>query len=295
MAEPTEIAGYKVLTRLGEGAASSLYLVQDPRTKQLFTLKHVVKKQERDQRFLEQTENEYEVGSRLKNSRIRGVERLQKHRRMLRVEAESLIMEFVDGDTLDQRPPLSQLDIIRIFREVAEGLSYMHSQGWCHADLKPNNVILTHTGHVKIIDLGQGCRIGTIKKRIQGTPGYMAPEQAHRQAITPKTDIYNLGATLYWVLLRDVIPTALPPKDESNLFSGALDVDMVEPPVPPHERNPAIHPLLSRLVLDCVRVEPDERPATMDVVIARLEALEDLLAAPPDRAMVVDDGEETTV
>ena len=53
---------------------------------------------------------------------------------------------------------------------------------------------------------------------------------------------------MYWVLVRDVIPTAMPPKDDGNsLFSGALDAEMVEPPVPPIDKNPRIHPLLSRV------------------------------------------------
>ena len=295
MSSPSEIAGFKILSRVGEGAASVLYVVQDPKTKQIRALKHVLKKSDKDQRFIEQTENEYDVGSRLHHPALRSVEKLIRHRKMLKVHSASLVMEFVDGDTLDQKPPLPQLEVIRIFREVAEGLAYMHGKGFVHADLKPNNILVTHHGAgVKIIDLGQGCRVGTIKKRIQGTPGYMAPEQAHREAITPKTDIYNFGATMYWVLTRDVIPTALPPKDESNLYSGALDAEQVEPPIPPHERNKQIHPLLSRLILDCVKVDPAERPDSMQGVATRLEMLHDLLTAPPERSFVVEDNEETT-
>ncbi|HRP62802.1 MAG TPA: hypothetical protein PK400_05885, partial [Phycisphaerales bacterium] len=110
---------------------------------------------------------------------------------------------------------------------------------------------------------------------------YMAPEQAHRQAITAKTDIYNFGAMMYWVLVREVIPTALPPQEDANsLFSGALDAGMVKPPVPPHEKDPRIHPLLSKQILDCVQLHPDDRPESMEVVVNRLELISDLLAAP---------------
>lgn len=294
MTPPQELAGYKVLATLGEGAASIIYAVQDPRTKQVWALKHVEKHSEKDQRFIEQTETEYEVGSKLDHQSIRGVERLVKHRRRFKVHAVSLVLELVDGATLDQAPPRSHAQAVRIFANIAAGLAHMHGRGFVHADMKPNNVLRVGDGdEIKIVDLGQACRIGTVKKRIQGTPGYMAPEQAHRQSITPATDIYNFGATMYWVLCRDVIPTALPPKDDSanSLYSGALDAEQVEPPVPPADKDPSIHPLLSRQVLDCVKIAPEDRPESMEVVLNRLQMIADLLESeghPP----IVDD--ETT-
>jgi serine/threonine protein kinase len=293
MAQPKELAGYRVLAKIGEGAASELYAVQDPRTKQVWALKHVVKHSEKDQRFIEQVENEYAVGSRLEHPCVRGIHRLVKHRRRFKLVAVSLIMEHVDADTLDQRLPKSHVQAVRIFERVAEGLAHMHGRGFVHADMKPSNVLVTEDDRVKIIDLGQGCRIGTVKKRIQGTPGYMAPEQAHRQAITPKTDIYNFGAMMYWVLVREVIPTALPPKDDSSLFSGALDAEMVEPPVPPHEKNPAIHPLLSRQILDCVKIDPADRPESMEFVSNRLELIADLLETPTKKPPAIVGDEDT--
>lgn len=89
-------------------------------------------------------------------------------------------------------------------------MAELHAVGYVHADMKPNNIVMTVTGDIRIIDLGQACKIGTIKERIQGTPDYIAPEQVHRREITPKTDIYNLGATMYWVLTQHHIPTAIP-------------------------------------------------------------------------------------
>lgn len=282
MDQPRDIAGYRVLSHLGEGAASTLYAVHDPHTKHVWALKQVEKKTEKDQRFLDQTENEYAVGSKLDHPNLRKVERLVKHRRRFKVHAESLVMELVDAHTLDELPPMGDAEIVDIFRQVARGLLHMHQRGFVHADLKPNNIMLMDDGHVKIIDLGQACRTGTIKKRIQGTPGYMAPEQAHRREITPRTDVYNLGATMYWVLCRDVIPTALPPKDDAGLFTGALDADMVKPPIPPIERNSSVHPLLSQQVLDCVKIDPDQRPE-MQVVLDRLDLLADVLASPTEQ------------
>jgi serine/threonine-protein kinase len=291
----TEIAGYRVLARLGKGAASELFAVQDPKTKQVWALKHVVKHSEKDHRFLEQVLTEYMVGSKLDHPNVRAVHRLIKHRRGFRLCAVTLIMELVDAATLDKKLPQSHLEAVKIFYQVARGLAHMHARGFVHADLKPSNIMVTEDDRVKIIDLGQGCAVGTVKKRIQGTPGYMAPEQAHRQAITARTDIYNLGATMYWVLVGEVIPTAMPPKEDSDsLYTGAVDASMVRPPVPPNERNPAIHPLLSRQIMDCVRLHPDERPESMMVVANRLEMIGELLehpGTPPPKII----GDEDTV
>ena len=294
MSHQSQIAGYRVLAKIGKGAASQLYAVQDPKTKQVWALKHVIKLSEKDHRFLEQVQTEYSVGSKLDHPCVRGMHRLVKHRKGIKVRALSLIMELVDGTTLDQRVPESHAQAVRIFQEVAQGLAHMHIKGFVHADMKPSNVLVTEEDHVKIIDLGQACPMGTIKKRIQGTPGYMAPEQAHRQAITHKTDVYNFGASLYWVLVGEVIPTAMPPKDDSeSLYTGALDADQVRPATPPHERDPSIHPLLSKQILDCVQLHPDDRPESMLVVANRLELIAELLENPGKPPPIV--GDEDTV
>lgn len=294
MSDKKVIAGYRVLAKIGTGAASELYAVQDPKTKQVWALKHVVRHSEKDDRFLEQVLQEYAVGSRLKHPNVRGMHRVVKHRKLFSVNAISLLMELVDATPLDQRLPRTDTQAVKIFRQVAAGLAHMHGRGFVHADIKPSNVLVTDEDEVKIIDLGQGCPIGTVKKRIQGTPGYMAPEQAHRQTITEKTDIYNLGATMYWVLVREVIPTALPPKEDGGpLYSGALDAEMVTAPIPPHVRNPRIHPLLSKQIMDCVQLDPDDRPESMQFVCNRLDLIAELLEHPANGGPTVPAGEET--
>ncbi len=276
--QPKKIGQYTVLAKLGEGAASMLYAVQNPKDKQVSALKYVEKTDEKSQRFLDQVEQEYSIGSKLDHDSIRKIRKLIKHRKLLKVNAVSMIMELVDATTLDQQLPKNHSQAVSVFLQVARGLAHMHGRGFVHADMKPNNVLVEENGAVKIIDLGQACSIGTIKKRIQGTPGYMAPEQAHRWEITPKTDIYNLGAMMYWVLVGEVIPTAMPPNNTTDrLVSGAVDVDKVELPVPPHERNPRIHSLISKQIMDCVQPEAQNRPESMTVVVNRLELIQDVL------------------
>lgn len=281
--EVRELFGYKVLAKIGQGAASIIYAVQDTRTKQVYALKHVQKRSDKDDRFLEQCELEASIGAKLDHPNLRRIEKLLRNRKLFRTTEVGLLMELVDAATLDRRLPTSAEEAVHIFSQVAHGMAHMHSRGFVHADMKPINVMVTEDRRVKVIDLGQACEIGTIKKRIQGTPGYMAPEQAHREAIMVQTDIYNFGATAYWVLVGEVIPTALPPKDDnSSLYSGAIDPEMVKLPVPPVQRLPgngrreSTYPIpvaLSDLIMECIQLRPDERVPTMDMVAERLDEI----------------------
>ena len=279
--QPRKIGDYNVLAKIGVGAASILYAVQHKKTKQVSALKYVEKTDEKSQRFLDQVKQEYKIGLKLDHPTIRKVRKLVKHRKMLRITALSMIMEHIDATTLDQQMPKNHVQAIDIFLQVAKGLSHMHERGYVHADIKPNNILVDEGKYVKIIDLGQACETGTVKIRIQGTPGYMAPEQANRDKITPKTDIYNLGAMMYFILVGDLIPTAMPPKNKSDrLVNSAIDADNVKLPVPPHERNKRIHTLLSKQIMDCVFPNPDDRTETMSVVVNRLELIRDVLEEP---------------
>jgi serine/threonine-protein kinase len=196
-----------------------------------------------------------------------------KQRKMFKVQSVALVMELVDANTLDQQLPRSYEGAIDIFRQVSEALSHMHERGYVHADMKPTNVLITEAGEVKVIDLGQACPVGTVKKRIQGTPGYMAPEQAAREAIDERTDIFNLGAMMYWVLTREVIPTAMPPQGGDGPLASTRDIDEVARATPPHEVNAMVPEGLSDLVMQCVEKDRKDRPESMLSVLHRLDSL----------------------
>ena len=270
------VEGYRVLREVGRGAASIIYLVQDPKTKQIWALKHVEKADAKDQRFLDQAESEYEIASKLDHPSIRKIVKLLKRKAgLIQTKELFLVMEFVDGISEDRQQPRTFEKATDIFEQVARALAHMHAKGFVHADMKPNNIMVCD-GTPKIIDLGQSCKIGTVKERIQGTPDYIAPEQVHRRAITPKTDIYNLGATMYWTLTRKHIPTALAKEDS---LVGSLDDSMIPRPVPAIELNDRIDPKLDELVMKCVEINPDKRPDSMEWVAERLNLIQGILRA----------------
>ena len=267
----TQIFGYEVLERIGQGAGSTLYAVSHPDTRQVYALKHVKPETDKDQRFVEQLQAEYEVGRRVDHPGLRRSIDLKVSQTLLRKVTEAaLVLELFDGVPLEQRRPRSLRGVIKVFIQTAEAVAALHRMGYAHCDLKPNNILRDKARVVKVIDLGQACRLNTVKERIQGTPDYIAPEQVKREAVTSRTDVYNLGATLYWALCGKTLPTLFTIKRGENSF--LLDTALPTP----RQENPEVPGPLSDLVMECVRANPAKRPDMPDV-IRRLEIAQHVL------------------
>jgi eukaryotic-like serine/threonine-protein kinase len=264
---------YEVLERIGEGARSTIYAVSDPRTHQVYALKRVVREKPKDIRFIEQMQTEFEICKQFSHPNLRKCFDLRIIKTMfLKVTEAFLLMELVDGKPLDERTPRGMIDITDTFLQVANGFKALHALGYAHCDLKPNNILRDDQGHVTIIDFGQGCKIGTVKKRIQGTPDYIAPEQVDRKPISVQTDMYNFGATMYWVITGTNIPTKYTVNrkgDNSFLLDDAIRT--------PAEFNPRVSPALSNLIMECIATRPSKRPTDMDQIINRLELVKHML------------------
>lgn len=261
-----DVPGFQVIQFLGSGARSTIWEVRNTATNEVLALKRVVKRSAEDARFMEQAIREYEVGKQFNHPAVRKVLDLQRIRRWLSVREIHVIMECAKGKSVQQNRPADIAEAVRIFVEVGAGLSHMNARGYVHADTKPNNIIVSADGTVKVIDFGQSCTMGTIKDRIQGTPDFIAPEQVHRRPLDARTDVFNFGATLYWTLTGRPIPTVLP--QEGSLTLNAQRI-------PPLEQfNPAVPKSLSKLVIDCVEINPVQRPTSMNEVTSRLTLIQ---------------------
>jgi serine/threonine-protein kinase len=265
-AQVLEVPGYEVVSYLGSGAKSTIWHIRDLQTDEAFALKRVVKRVSSDQKFLDQALGEFEIGVQLNHPVIRRVFRMNRVKRWMILREVHLIMEFCDGVSVQDQRPTSLAEALRIFGKVGEGLAYMNTHGFVHADTKPNNILVSASGDVKVIDLGQSCRVGTIKARIQGTPDFIAPEQVRRLPLDARTDVYNFGATLYWALTGRPIPTLLPKGGSSSLRHEAGVV-------PPEQFNPDVPASLSKLVVDCIEFNPSRRPPSMKEVTSRLDLI----------------------
>jgi serine/threonine-protein kinase len=198
---------------------------------------------------------------------LRKVLEFKSNKSFLRKATEAcLLMELFDGQPLETHRPESIRKVVGIFVKVSKAIEGLHKAGYVHCDLKPNNIMLGGAGDVKVIDLGQTCVAGTVKERIQGTPDYISPEQVHCLAVSPKTDVYNLGATLYWALTGTNMPTLFTlKKGENSLMSD----DLLKTPA---QLNPRVPEPLSNLVMECVRIKAEKRPEQADVT-RRLEVM----------------------
>jgi serine/threonine-protein kinase len=252
------ILDYDVVQRLGEGAHSVIYAVSDRRGGQIYALKHVLRVEADDFRFLEQVQNEFDVSRR--SIELKLVKSL-----MRKVNEAFLVMEFFDGEPIGARKPATMEQMIDTFLQTARGLRALHELGCVHCDINPGNILRNDQGQVKIIDFGQSCRVGAVKQRIQGSLDYIAPEQIDLKAITAKTDIFNLGATFYFLLTGQHVPTLHTHVDGYHTHTH---IDR------PMDLNPQISAPLSNLVMECIAIEPEQRPADMAKVAARVELAE---------------------
>ena len=258
---------YEVLERIGEGARSTIYAVKDPATRKEYALKHVIRNDTKDIRFVEQMETECEISKSFNHPSLRKSYDLKIQKSLLlKVTEAFLLMELVEGKTIDISRPSDMIELIDVFIQVAEGLKHMHHKGYVHCDLKPINILRTPTGQIKIIDFGQSCRIGTVKERIQGTPDYIAPEQVNRQPVNQQTDVFNLGATMYWATTGRHIPTLYTVnKKGENSFLLDTRIDT------PIDINPQVPQGLSTLIVESISTRAAKRPPDMEAVIQRLE------------------------
>jgi serine/threonine-protein kinase len=249
-----------------------------------------VRKEQKDIRFIEQMETEYEISRQFTHRNLRRCYELKLVKTLLlKVSEAFLIMELFDGRPLDVAPPTNVMQILDIFIQAAQGLKVMHQMGYIHCDLKPNNILRNEAGDVKIIDFGQSCAIGTVKERIQGTPDFIAPEQVSRRPVSVQTDVFNLGATLYWCCTGRHIPTLYTVnKKGENSFLLDTRIDT------PQDLNPKVPTAVSNLIIEMVSTRVQKRPSDMEEVITRLELGKHILnkqsgmEVPPSTAIVDD-------
>jgi eukaryotic-like serine/threonine-protein kinase len=243
---------YRVVNALGTGAGSSILLISDKTAGgKRYALKVVRKQEPEDEVYVQQALTEFEAAKKLNHPAIAKVYDCRLKKSWFKVKGVELLMEYVDGKTLDEieAPEMGQL--VLMFCHVASAMTHMHRRGVYHGDLKPGNIMLAKTGQVKLIDFGTAWVRGQDKNRIQGTPQYIAPEQATEKVVNDKTDIYNLGATMYRMFTGRFAQPGIPKAGEDRKL------------VPPIKINPRIPGTLNEIILASLSLDPARRPAGM--------------------------------
>lgn len=274
------IGAYQVLGKLGAGAHSTILHIRRSADSRQYALKVVPVTGPEDTKYLEQAKHEFRVGQMLNHPSLIKVVALETDRDWLfRVKKVNLLIEYVNGQTLDTFPRLSLPRLLQIFAKTAAGLVHMHRRGVYHADLKPNNIMISRVGDVKIIDYGLAWIKGEPKGRIQGTPEYLAPETASQSVVNERTDTYNFGATMYrlvsWRLAPPVMKPDGQPVEKALWHKHFRKVQSYAPKAPPE---------LCELIHQCLAFDSRERPARMgDVQTVLDELVEKLVRKPEDQ------------
>ena len=184
------------------------------------------------------------------------------------------VMDFVSGESLAKRVsrgPLSVEEASRLLIGIALAIQHLHTQGIIHRDIKPSNILLDEQGQPFVTDFGLAKIFDTDDGQtrtgaIIGTPSYMSPEQAagRNQLISPRSDVYSLGAMFYEML------TGRPPFQEANVLDTLVQVLEGEPTLPRH-LNAAIPRDLELICLRCLDKDPSKRYPTAAELAADLE------------------------
>jgi hypothetical protein len=251
----SRIGDYRIVSRLGAGACAEVYEAEHVITRRVEAVKILAEGHpptpEEEQRFL----REIQVQASLHHSNLAAV-----HNAFSTPQGFALVMELVKGESLRAilergRMPLAQG--VGYVLGTLSGLIYAEMQGVVHRDVKPENIMVTPDGSVKLTDFGlaqtQTSPRLTQPGTFAGSPCYMSPEQAMATTgIDRRSDVYSTGVVLYEIV------TGRPPFQDKNGFAVMLAHQSTRPK-PPIELEPAIGPALNRVILKALEKEPSQR------------------------------------
>lgn len=234
--DPTSIGRYQVQSLLGRGGMGAVYLAQDPLLKRLVVIKVVHEKGASYDHALERFQREAEISAKLNHPNVITVHDVGTDTAM----GPFIAMEYVKGQSLAAliraQGPLPVDQVLRIVVQAARALHAAGLEGIVHRDVKPENILVTPEGRVKLTDFGIA-KLGesnlTTVGGVVGTPSYIAPELLKDAVATPATDCYALAVTAFEALTGD-----LPFKGDS-VASMLLKI-VQEPPTMPPSLSPAL-------------------------------------------------------
>jgi tetratricopeptide (TPR) repeat protein/predicted Ser/Thr protein kinase len=271
---PEAIGKYRVLARLGGGAMGVVYQCSQPGLERLVAVKVMVAGRHATAEQILRFQREAQLAAQLVHPNV-----VQVHDVGVEGEMHFLVMEYVDGWSLDRligTRVLTMPRILRLVAQVARALQAAHARGIIHRDIKPSNILLARTGQPKLTDFGLAKPLAGNQNLsgsgdLIGTPRYMSPEQvlAAPQDMDASTDIYSLGAVLYEML------TGRPPVDGPNVLT-ILRKLTDEEPVPVRELRAGVPEEVAAI---CRKAMAKDKVDRYPFAAAFAEALEAYLGA----------------
>jgi eukaryotic-like serine/threonine-protein kinase len=258
---------YELEELVGTGGMSSVYRARDRLLERHVALKVLHPHYADDEEYVERFRREARSVAKLSHPHIvtvidRGEDGGQQF----------IVFEYVDGENLKQlierTGPLPARRAVELSLAIADALAFAHEHGLVHRDVKPQNVLLTPDGDVKVTDFGIARSLDvehgmTQTGTVLGTSNYLSPEQASGKATTPSTDVYSLGVVVYELLTAEV------PFPGENFVAVAMK-HINEPPPDLLEKRPDVPLRLAAAVDRAMEKDPDRRFAAMDEFASEL-------------------------
>lgn len=257
---------YEVLKRVGSGGMADVYMAKDHKLNRNVAVKVLKSEYVEDEKFLKKFETEAQAVARLSHPNIVNIYDVG-----MEDGINYIVMELAEGITLKEyirkKGYLSPKETVEISTQIASAISHAHKNHIIHRDIKPQNILVSDTGIIKVTDFGiakaTSSNTVTSTATAMGSVHYISPEQAKGHFCDEKSDIYSLGITMYEMVTGHV------PFDHENGVTIAL-MHLQNEITPPSQIRDGIPDSLEKIILKCTMKKPEERYQTADDLIADL-------------------------
>lgn len=255
---------YEIQEQIGSGGMSVVYRAKCHKLNRLVAIKVLKEEFCNDMNFVSKFKMEAQAAAGLSHPNIVSVYDVIDEGKL-----HYIVMELIEGITLKsyiaKKGQLEIKESIGIAIQVAQGMAAAHEQHIIHRDIKPQNMIISRDGKVKVADFGIARAVSaqTLNSAAMGSVHYISPEQARGGFSDERSDIYSLGITMY-----EMVTGRLPYEGENTVAIALAHLE--DAMVPPSVYNPQIPQGLERIILKCTEKKPERRYASANEVIADL-------------------------
>ena len=260
---------YKILEEVGSGGMSHVYKAQDLKLNRYVAVKVLKNEFSRDRNFVTKFRIEAQASAGLSHPNIVNVYDV--------VEEDGhyfIVMEFVDGITLkeyiEENGRLNMDKALDISLQIASGLEEAHEHHIIHRDIKPQNIIVSRNGNVKVTDFGiaKAATSNTLTSGAMGSVHYISPEQARGGYSDERSDIYSLGITMY-----EMVTGRVPFEGDNNVSVALMHIQ--NEMIPPRQYYPEdIYSSFEKIIMKATQKKPERRYLTASALIADLKRVQ---------------------
>lgn len=255
---------YEILGKVGVGGMSDVYKAKDLTLGRFVAIKVLKAEFSEDINFVTKFRSEAQAAAGLEHPNIVNIYDVGSENGL-----HYIVMEYVEGITLktyiEKKGQLSFKEAVSIAIQVGRGIEAAHNKNIVHRDIKPQNIMISTEGKVKVTDFGiaRAATSNTISSDVMGSVHYSSPEQARNGFVDGKSDIYSLGIVMYEMVTGRV------PFDGDTTVAVAIQ-HLQEEIVPPSVYAPNLPISMEKIILKCTQKNPDRRYASMTALLADL-------------------------